>query len=247
MTAKHEPDLGYFRVVVMGGETDGPLASVELCGLTCQRMADLGEARSRHSATRLVDGRLLVAGGHGPAGLLATTELFDVAGNFVRPALPLAAARAGHAATLLADGRVFLVGGEGQAGPLATAEIFDPRPDLATAPRPEITRWPRTVALGDGLALEGAGFRSPTAGSGGLGGQDSPSDHPLVELRSLVDGNRLYLLPAPGAGWSATSFLTTPLRTLPPGPARVTVVTQAAPSLSKVVLLNAPGSRGDGD
>src|SRR5262245_5047424 len=91
--------------------------------------ASLNEPRAAHTATRLMNGRVLIVGGAGAPG---TAELFDpVTGTFTLTG-PLRTARAGfHTATLLADGRVLIAGGLGLADQdnytaLSSAEIFDP-------------------------------------------------------------------------------------------------------------------------
>lgn len=89
---------------------------------------DLAGGRRFHTATRLLDGRVLVAGGRGPGGVvLDTAEIYDpTTGTFAATAGTLVNARQEHTATLLADGRVLLVGGFSGSGQIATAELFDP-------------------------------------------------------------------------------------------------------------------------
>jgi hypothetical protein len=84
--------------------------------------------RSGHSVTRLLDGRVLVAGGknweNSPNPLNTTSaEIYDPATRaFTTLASSMTVARSGHTATLLGDGRVLLVGG----ATAASAELFDP-------------------------------------------------------------------------------------------------------------------------
>lgn len=87
--------------------------------------ASLSAARSQACASLLSDGRLLVAGGLGDSGPVATVDVYGTDGSFsAGPAM--AQARAQASCTTLADGRVLVAGGDGGAGPLVTAEIFDP-------------------------------------------------------------------------------------------------------------------------
>jgi uncharacterized protein YecT (DUF1311 family) len=72
------------------------------------------------TATRLADGRVLIAGGR--YGSCATAELYDPASNTFSAAGSMSGCRAGHTATLLQDGRVLLTGGFDAAD---TAELYD--------------------------------------------------------------------------------------------------------------------------
>lgn len=68
--------------------------------------------RYEHTATRLLNGKVLVAGGaSGISTPLASAELFDPATGTWTPTGSLAAARVRHTATLLPDGRVLVIGG----------------------------------------------------------------------------------------------------------------------------------------
>ena len=70
--------------------------------------------RFAHTATRLADGRVLLAGGAGSApGFSAQNQcdVFDPATATITPVAAMIHPRAGHAAHLLADGRVLVAGG----------------------------------------------------------------------------------------------------------------------------------------
>jgi large repetitive protein len=94
----------------------------------------LAQAREGHTATLLLDGRVLIVGGGdlGSAGdsTTASVELWDPTTGSFSPSGSLSTARAGHTATLLPDGRVLVVGGERgrarSARPLRSAELYDP-------------------------------------------------------------------------------------------------------------------------
>ena len=93
------------------------------------------EPRVSHTATLLLDGRVLVAGGSSAEDQpLASVEIYDpVAGTWTR-ARDMRLPRSGHAAALLTDGRVLVAGGSGT----ATAEVYDPSTDT----------WAMTGSLG---------------------------------------------------------------------------------------------------
>jgi MBG domain (YGX type)/Galactose oxidase, central domain len=88
--------------------------------------------RRGHTATRLSDGRVLIAGGENGSGALNQTELYDPAGGTFAAAANMGAARVDHTATLLGDGRVLIAGGRNSGTALATTEIFDPATGVFT-------------------------------------------------------------------------------------------------------------------
>lgn len=89
----------------------------------------MAQVRYLHTATRLDDGRVLVAGGYqGGASSTGTTELYDPATNSWSDGAPMAVARGAHAAAKLQNGKVLVVGGYG-GGHIASAELYDPATD----------------------------------------------------------------------------------------------------------------------
>lgn len=130
------------KVLVVGGcprgaSTSGcsgsPMASAQLFDPDTDTWSSAGamaSPRFSHTATRLSDGTVLVAGGCSEAGdptrcatATGRTEIYDPTSGSWRPAGRLIDARAGHTATPTGDGRILMIGG---AGFLATAELFDP-------------------------------------------------------------------------------------------------------------------------
>lgn len=102
--------------------------------------AALSEARQYHTATPLADGTVLLVGGQGTHGALATTDRFNPTTNTWSPAASLGVARIAHAAAKLANGRVLVTGGWNGSRPLDSVEFFDsitnawtPGPSLASA------------------------------------------------------------------------------------------------------------------
>jgi hypothetical protein len=162
----------------------GALAYAELYDPQTRRWSLTGsmcERRIGHSATRLRDGRVLVAGGqaYGWGWPSASAELYDPQTGIWRPTAPLNVARSSHEALLLHDGRVLVLRGvrppTEQPFPevptqfdlidermewTAEAEIFDPRTETWTragkvpnlaAGRP--ARGAATCLLADGRVL----------------------------------------------------------------------------------------------
>lgn len=122
--------LGNGKALVLGGFVDGtPSASALLVDeanpgspTNAGPTGVMGAARGKHTATLLVSGKVLVAGGEGPGGKLASAEIYDPATNTFAPtAGPMMAARSAHAAVRLTDGRVLLAGGG-----TTVAELYDP-------------------------------------------------------------------------------------------------------------------------
>lgn len=97
-------------------------------------LGNLSRDSSGHSATTLVDGRVLVAGGSANGVVSNGLELFDPQTQRfgVLPGT-LSVPRAAHTATRLADGRVLLLGGVDDNDVVyASGEIFDPATGTST-------------------------------------------------------------------------------------------------------------------
>jgi hypothetical protein len=113
-------------VLIVGGDNEGGAVSeAEALDPVAKTLSVVARAlvpRTRHTATRLTDGRVLISGGLNQAGLLASTEIFDPMTDSFSEGPRLRRARAGHTATLLDDGRVLIAGGRED----SSAEIFDP-------------------------------------------------------------------------------------------------------------------------
>jgi hypothetical protein len=85
-------------------------------------------ARFSHTATMLLNGKVLIAGGMEQNGVwLDSAELYDPAeGRFIAIG-KMSTRRAGATATLLPNGKVLIAGGnDGSGKSLASAEIYDP-------------------------------------------------------------------------------------------------------------------------
>jgi phosphatidylserine/phosphatidylglycerophosphate/cardiolipin synthase-like enzyme len=114
--------------------------------------APLTTGRSNHTATRLLDGRVLVVGGiknGSSTGYLNSAQIFDPAANGGLGGWTdtgsMGKARKDHTATLLPDGRVLVAGGFNMTDfTMRYAEIFDP------AAGGGVGAWSATGPLGTG-------------------------------------------------------------------------------------------------
>jgi Galactose oxidase, central domain len=152
-------------VLVAGGFRKGPDGRAQLYSDTAliyepaeQRFVATGRlvgARCGHTATRLADGRVLLAGGYDDAGVVASAELYDPASRSFSSVGDMTSARGGFTASLLADGDVLMVGGGSERTPFATVERYHPAlGTFAPAAALQVARLGHTATgLGDGRIL----------------------------------------------------------------------------------------------
>jgi len=124
------------RVLVAGGigvvgSFDTTLSTAELYDPGAGRWnttGNLSVARSNHTATRLGDGRVLVAGGLGADFVtqLDSVEIYEPDSGQFTVAESMHSPRVAQFAVTLADGRVLVAGGFNQGIFLKSAEIYDP-------------------------------------------------------------------------------------------------------------------------
>lgn len=156
------------RVLVAGGTTlgrggtGGPATrDTELWSPSTERFvpaAPLGSARGHHSAILLDDGRVLVAGGFGDAGPLASAEIFDPVTARWTSAGQMSIARSFAALARLPDGRVLIVGGGAVNLRTDRPDIFDPKTGrFSLAAETTMRTRPAAVALNDGRVLVAGG------------------------------------------------------------------------------------------
>jgi hypothetical protein len=138
------------KVLVAGGYSPdvapypGPIGSAELYDPVKDSftLLEMTVPRDRFTATRLPDGRVLLAGGYSgshqdPYVITSTAELYDPATGAFAPTGQMTIGRGNQTATLLANGRVLMVGGEDNIGGILTSlsstEIYDPTTGTFTA------------------------------------------------------------------------------------------------------------------
>lgn len=108
-------------------------APSDASGISVWLAADMLVGRRNTTATRLLDGSVLVVGGYVPPhGVLQSVELYDPVLGTWQTVADMALAREQHGAALLATGEVLVVGGNGE-GLVGTfigqAEAYDPSMD----------------------------------------------------------------------------------------------------------------------
>ena len=190
----------------------------------------MNTCRSGHAATLLRSGKVLVAGG---AAGSATAELYDPATGRWTPTPLMADARDFASASLLPAGQVMITGGAG-----GRVEVFEPELGGAPAWQPQIT-FVTPVQIGQQIGVEGSFFLGTSESSGSNGNQQSATNYPLLQLRS-VDSGQTAIVPAdPLAGWTDSTFTSQPLSGFPTGPAMLTIVTNGVPSVAQPVTVAA--------
>jgi hypothetical protein len=227
------------RVLIVGGdEPDGAgnlntTNDFELYDPQTQTFVPGGpltQARSTQTATKLLDGRVLIVGGYpinGPSIASATAEIFDPAtGTSTAVAAP-AMGRTLHTATLLNDGRVFVVGGAAKFdlndvfGSLATVvkttELYDPATNSWTPgpnlPSPLFAH--QATLLGDGKVLISSGvevaslFGIPIPGITSSCHRFNPVTNSFVSTASMPQGRAYHgQIALPGGGAMAVGGAT---------------------------------------
>jgi hypothetical protein len=133
---------------------------------------------------------------------------------------------------LLPNGKVVVMGGIGDDD--ASAELYDVGLGFKSAWQPRI----RDLKLTDGrrLLLEGSRFEGISQASTG-NTQDSSTNYPVVQVRSIDSSQVVFPLVDPVDGWSDTSFASLAVKHFPFGPALVTVFTNGIPSTARYVVV----------
>ncbi len=141
-------------------------AALTLCTVQLARADPAGTLitpRFFHTATRLLDGRVLLAGGLDQFNVTASCEIYDPATNTWMATGSLNVARERHGAVLLADGRVFAAGGY-DGFPTKTCEIYDPASGTWSFTKAMLNEpGGNLVLLADGRVLAAGGSEQKAA------------------------------------------------------------------------------------
>lgn len=152
-------------------------------GLTA--LPSMSTERQGHTATLLVGGQVLIAGGYPN---YTRAELYEPAQQAFRPIVDMTYGRAGHTATrLLSSGFVLIAGGEDQSRIVqSTAELFMPASDTFVPTHPMTTaRYFHTATLlGNGQVLI-AGGRDPMTSATGSAELFNPTTRTFVHTGTM--------------------------------------------------------------
>lgn len=127
-------------------------------------VGSMNAPRLYHSATKLLDGRVLIVGGMNGTNFSASAEIYSPLTQTFAMAGSLHTARAAHAAVLLSDGRVLVAGGYvDMTNRTATAEIFDPATGafISVDPMQAATAFSEATRLQSGNVLLTGGRVGP--------------------------------------------------------------------------------------
>src|SRR5581483_11261823 len=213
------------KVLTTGGNVyqenaNGTLASAELfdpASGTWTMTDSLPGPRSDHTATLLLTGKVLVAGGTDGTNNLSSAVLYDPANGSWTTTTSLLAAHEDHGASLLPDGTVLIMGGNDTTGfPTAIAEVYDPGLGFNSSSQPQIDSV-SLLTSGNGLKVSGSGF-------GGI-------PDAVIGLRSLNNGVSLSL---PATAWSADSVTSASQTAVPFGCLLATVFVNGVPTVGHI-------------
>src|SRR5205085_1321848 len=126
----------------------------------CTTTGSLNGVRRVHTATLLLNGKVLVAGGDTGSIYLATAELYDSATGSWSGTGNLITARSGHTATVFSNGKVLVVGGVNSQNWLSSAELYDPASGtwMATGNMATARYFLTSTLLSNGKVLVAGGF-----------------------------------------------------------------------------------------
>jgi N-acetylneuraminic acid mutarotase len=227
------------KVLVAGGYNNSVVTSAELYNTMTGVWTSTTPSSLfayLHEATLLPNGKVFVSGGqlnNTDSTFVSSAIQYDPATGGWAGTAAMVTARREHTATLLPNGKVLIVGGQGFAGILASAELYDVGLGFNAAWKPQIANITSPLILGGSLELSGTGFCGLSGSSGGYF-QDSSSDFPVVQLRSLDSGQTLFTAPTI---WSENSYVSSPVTGMPSGWAMATVFVNGIPSTSNIINL----------
>jgi hypothetical protein len=190
-------------------------------------------ARNEHTATLLSNGKVLITGGNNGSTYFSSAEIYDPAtSTWASAGASMNTAHDTHTATLLPNGKVLFAGGFNSVGTLATAEIYEVGLGFSSSTQPQINTFTSPLIFGNSLSLAGTQFRGLSSASGSTVFQNSPSDNPVVQIRSLENGQTIFLN---ATIWSTNFYTSTAVTNLPAGWTLATMFVNGIPSPSVII------------
>ena len=201
-------------VLVTGGQDlkSNNIAEPELYDIpsgTWKSISGDTDTGALRAAVLLDSGRALIVGGADTGAAV----IYDSAGNQWTSTPRMLHNRAGHTATRVLNGivsQVLVAGG----GPLQ-AEIFDQ--SVSSTSWSPVISLVTPVIIGERIGVEGQMFRGQSEGSGGNGSQNSSTGYPTALIVNSASSSVRFLGVDPVAGWTDTTFTSTPLADFPVG------------------------------
>lgn len=192
----------------------------------------MSATRAYHTATLLANGKVLIAGGS--MADPTSAEIYDPASNTFSTAASLAEPREEHTATALPDGTVLMAGGTYNEDLFHdTAELYDAGLNYRNARRPVIASATSPLCQPSGMTLTGSLFTSDSEGSSGST-NSSAANAPVLRLQRVDNEQFVFGTPL---SFSAGSFASGTLTTLPSGVYRTAIVSNAVPSVEKLIAV----------
>jgi hypothetical protein len=122
---------------------------------------------------------------------------------------------------------------------VSTADLFSEGLGFSESRRPVISNPPTSISQPGQLVLDGTGFRGDSEASGSAS-NNSATNYPILQLMRIDNEQSFFVLSDLATNWSDTVFSSQTLNALPSGQYRVTIFTNAIPSLSKIISIGGP-------
>jgi hypothetical protein len=226
------------KVLIAGGSNGVNLASAELydpASGTFSRTGSMTTARNSHSATMMPTGKVLMTCGFDVNGnYLSSAELYDPIGGAFTVTGGGVVTRAGQTATLLPTGNVLVAGGFNGSYP-TSADLLDVSGLGYAGTRRPVVSSPAALMQPAAIVLSGSGFRGDSEASSGSVSASS-TNYPILQLQRVDNDQMMFV--SNGANWNDTNFTSTTLSGLAGGPYRLTIYTNAIPSLQSIVSIS---------